>query len=624
MEQKEQVNHKPKKWKIYKRPTGGLLVLAAALVKPYSKWLLLILVAMLLETAMNLLTPWPLKLIIDNVISAKPLPHWLYWMNDMGIEAGTMKLAFSAALALVVFTTVGAVGAYVNGYFTESVAQYVANDLRQKMYHHLQHLSLSYYDSQQVAKILNTITTDVTTIQEFAASSLLKIFIDLLTIAGMLVIMFYLHWNFALIAVGITPFLLFFVARFKKMVKKATREVRKDQTNMAAVIQQGLESIRVVNAFGTQGVEEEKLRKISMETVNAALKARRLKSLLAPTISVTVSICVALILWQGSKMILAGSAMTIGALTVFLSYLNKFFTPVQDLGKITNNIAMATVALERIQLILEADNIIPEKKNAIEPVLLRGDIEFEDVSFSYREDVEVIHHLKLSIKAGERIGICGPTGCGKTTVASLIPRFYDVTTGVVKVDGIDTRDYSLEGLRKQIGFVLQDTVLFFGTIRENIAYGLENATEEQIIEAAKLANAWEFISKMPEGLDTMVGEKGYTLSGGQRQRIGIARAFIRNSPILILDEPTAALDNESEKAVIDALEKLMVGRTVMIIAHRLSTIRHADRIIVMQNGMVAEEGSHIQLLDKEGIYFQLYHMQEKDLEVEPLHVVKNL
>jgi subfamily B ATP-binding cassette protein MsbA len=285
---------------------------------------------------------------------------------------------------------------------------------------------------------------------------------------------------------------------------------------------------------------------------------------------------------------------------------------------------MATVALERIQLILEADNIIPEKKNAIEPVLLRGDIEFEDVSFSYREDVEVIHHLKLSIKAGERIGICGPTGCGKTTVASLIPRFYDVTTGVVKVDGIDTRDYSLEGLRKQIGFVLQDTVLFFGTIRENIAYGLENATEEQIIEAAKLANAWEFISKMPEGLDTMVGEKGYTLSGGQRQRIGIARAFIRNSPILILDEPTAALDNESEKAVIDALEKLMVGRTVMIIAHRLSTIRHADRIIVMQNGMVAEEGSHIQLLDKEGIYFQLYHMQEKDLEVEPLHVVKYL
>lgn len=566
---------------------------------------------MLLETGMHLLAPWPLKVIIDNVLTGHALPPSLHFLKGMGATAGSLALAAVAAAALLIFTLLGAVGNYVQAYFTESVAQYVANDLRQKIYHHLHRLSLAYYDKQQVAKILNTITADVSTVQDFASSALLKILIDVLTISGMLVIMFYLNWSFALIALSVMPFLFVAVARFKKMVKKATREVRKDQSNMAAVIQSGLESMRVVNAFDTQELEEEKLRRISMETVQAALKARRMKALLAPVISIVVAICVAIILWRGSAIIMAGGALTIGSLTVFLAYLNKFFSPVQDLGKLTNNLALTTVALERIRVILNAHDIIPEKKNAIAADALRGEITFCDVSFSYNEEMEVLHRFNLHVKPGERIGICGPTGSGKTTVASLIPRFYDITEGDLQVDGRSVSDYQLHSLRKQISFVLQDTVLFYGTIRENIAYGCPSATENDIMEAARLANADEFIDKMPLGMDTLVGEKGYTLSGGQRQRIGIARAIIRQSPILILDEPTASLDNESENSVIAALENLMQGKTVIIIAHRLSTILHAHRIVVMKDGRVVEEGPPAALLESRGVFFELFHLQQQ-------------
>ncbi|MGV3528865.1 MAG: ABC transporter ATP-binding protein [Flavisolibacter sp.] len=589
----------------------GLWRMTISMIRPYSKWLFIILAAMLLETGMHLLAPWPLKVIIDNVLTGHALPPSLYFLKGMGATAGSLALAAVAAAALLIFTLLGAVGSYVQAYFTESVAQYVANDLRQKIYHHLHRLSLSYYDKQQVAKILNTITADVSTVQDFASSALLKILIDVLTISGMLVIMFYLNWSFALIALSVMPFLFVAVAQFKKMVKKATREVRKDQSNMAAVIQSGLESMRVVNAFDTQELEEEKLRRISMETVQAALKARRMKALLAPVISIVVAVCVAIILWRGSGIIMAGGALTIGSLTVFLAYLNKFFSPVQDLGKLTTNLALTTVALERIRVILNAHDIIPEKKNAIAANALKGEIKFCDVSFSYNTEMEVLHRFNLYVKPGERIGICGPTGSGKTTVASLIPRFYDITEGELQIDGRSVSDYQLHALRKQISFVLQDTVLFYGSIRENIAYGCPSAMEKDIMEAARLANADEFIDKMPQGFDTLVGEKGYTLSGGQRQRIGIARAIIRKSPILILDEPTASLDNESENSVIAALENLMQGKTVIIIAHRLSTILHAHRIVVMKEGRVVEEGPPAALLESRGIFFELFHLQQQ-------------
>ena len=301
--------------------------------------------------------------------------------------------------------------------------------------------------------------------------------------------------------------------------------------------------------------------------------------------------------------------MTIGALTVFLSYLNKFFKPVQDLAKMTNVIAQAAVGLDRVQMILDADTIIPEKPDARDPGEIKGEIAFEHVAFSYDPAAPVLRDINLTIKPGMRVGVCGPTGGGKSTILSLIPRFYDPTRGRVSVDGADVADYTLDGLRKQIGFVLQDTVLFAGTVRENIAYGRPDATPEEIMAAAKMANADEFISRMPHGYDSMVGERGLTLSGGQRQRIGIARAVVRNSPILILDEPTAALDTESEKLVMEALERLMEGRTVITIAHRLSTIRDAHKIVVLKGGFVAEEGTHDELIARNEIYAELYRIQ---------------
>jgi len=301
--------------------------------------------------------------------------------------------------------------------------------------------------------------------------------------------------------------------------------------------------------------------------------------------------------------------MTVGSLTVFLSYLGKFFKPVQDLAKMSGTIAQAAVGVERVRGILDIDMSIPERPDAREPGRLEGAIEFDRVAFGYDAAHPVLKGVSFSIAAGQFVGIVGTTGSGKSTVVSLIPRFYDPIAGRILIDGVDVRDYKLQRMRDQIGFVLQDTVLFRGTVRSNIAYGRPGASEREIVEAARLANAHDFIVRMPEGYDSQVGERGLTLSGGERQRIGIARTIIRDSPILILDEPTASLDSESERLVIEALERVMKGRTVITIAHRLSTIRDADTILVLKDGLVGEQGSHEELVALGGTYSELYRIQ---------------
>ena len=575
---------------------------------PYRLSLAIIFIAMLVETFMSLAAPWPLKIVIDNIVGKHSLPEYLTWMRDFSFGENTMALAVVAALSVIVITVIGAIAGYIDKYYTESVSQYVANDLRLRLYHHLQHLSLRYYDSNRIGNMVSTIISDVSTVQSFTSSALLSILIDVLTVFGMLGVMLYLNFDFALIVVIISPILLFLISYFKKAVKKATREVRKRQSEILGVVEQGLQSTRSVQAFGREDLEDDRLREVSLATVAASLKARRIKSMLSPFVSVTVACCVAFVLWRSTGLILRNS-MTIGALTVFLSYLNKFFKPVQDLASMTNLIAQATVGLERVQSILNADVFIPEKPDARDPGKINGEIVFENVAFSYDSVSPVLRDINLTIKPGMRVGVCGPTGGGKSTFISLIPRFYDPTMGRIMIDGTDVTDFKLAGLRELFGFVLQDTVLFVGTIRENIAYGRPEATFNEIIEAAKIANAHEFISLMPYGYDSLVGERGLTLSGGQRQRIGIARALVRNSPILILDEPTAALDPESEKLLMGALERLMKGRTVITIAHRLSTIRDAHKIIVLRDGIIAEEGTHAELINRNGFYAELYRIQ---------------
>jgi ABC-type multidrug transport system fused ATPase/permease subunit len=586
----------------------GMMVLIRELLRPYRGSLSMILVAMLVQSTMTLAAPWPLKIVIDNVVVGRKLDPWLaHLIEPVLAHAHRAHLAEIAALAVILIAIFNAVASYVANYFTESVGQWVANDLRMRTYHHLQYLSLRYYDTHQSGVLLSTITADVLTIQNFASSATLGIVVDMFTILGMLVVMFFLNWDFTLIAVAITPLLLLLASRFKKAVKSSTHEVRKQQSNIVAVVQQDLESIRVVTAFGRQELEQQALAAVSAATVAAALKARQVKALLSPIVSVIVSFCVAFVLWRGSLLILKGG-MTAGELTVFLSYLASFFKPVKDLASMNNSIAQTAVAVERIRTILDADAVLPENPDASEQKI-KGEIVFDHVAFAYNASCPVLRDVSFTVKPGQMIGVVGPTGGGKSTIMSLIPRFYDPSAGAVLVDGIDVRDYRLRALRDQIGYVLQETVLFRGTVRDNIAYGRADATEEEIIEAAKLANADEFIARMPNGYQSFVGDRGDTLSGGQRQRIGIARAIIRNNPILILDEPTAALDTESERLVIEALERLMKGRTVLTIAHRLSTIRDANKIIVLKDGVVAEQGTHDQLLALGGTYAELYSVQ---------------
>ncbi|QND74409.1 ABC transporter ATP-binding protein [Tardiphaga robiniae] len=584
--------------------------LVLEMLRPYRGWLIIVFLAMLVEIAMSLAAPWPLKLVLDDALGSHHLPAWLDWAHDYGIGRHTLGVALFAGIATLVIAVIGAIATYIDNYYSTSVGQWVANDLRIRIYAHLHRLSLRYYDKAKTGALMSTITTDVTTLQNFASSSTLDILLDLITIVFMIGLMFWLDWDFTLIALGITPFLIVFVFHFKRAVKDVTRAVRQRQSEIVAVVQQGLGQVRAVTAFGRQDLELARLEAASHATVEAAMKARQVKSLLSPVVSIVVAFCTAIVLWKGTSLIVAGT-MTTGALTVYLAYLAQFFKPVKDLASMTSAIAQTTVALERIQNILAADDVIVEKPGAVDPGRAKGAITFENVAFAYSEEASVLRGVSLHIEPGQIVGVVGPTGSGKSTVLSLIPRFYDATSGRVLIDGTDVTDYKLSALRAQVGFVLQETVLFRGTIRENIAYGRPGATDEEIVAAAKIANADEFITRMPHGYDSMVGERGDTLSGGQRQRIGIARAVVRNSPIMILDEPTAALDPESEALVIEALRRLMQGRTVIMIAHRLSTIRDADKIIVLKEGVVAEQGSNDELIAQGGIYAELVKIQQR-------------
>jgi ABC-type multidrug transport system fused ATPase/permease subunit len=578
------------------------------LLRPRRRTLAVILAAMLVQMAMSLAAPWPLKIVIDLVIGTHRQPQWINWLLATVGADNKVRIAEAAGIVTVLIAVTTGAAMYVASYFTESLSQGIGNDLRVRLYHQLQRLSLAYYDTNRLGTILSTLTSDVQTIQGFASVSTLNIFTNTLTVVGMVVVMFLCRWDFTLIALAVTPLLAIFVLRVNKAVRTAVKEVRTHQSDLLATLQEGLQSIQVVQAFGREDHQEQQVRKVSMDAVTAWLNARRVSSMLSPVVGLAIAVCTGLVLWRGSLLIMAGT-MTIGALTIYLAYLAKFFQPVRDLAQMTNTIAQVSVAFERVLAVSQADKVIPEAPGAKEPGPFRGQITFEHVGFGYDPEVPVLHDVTFTISPGRMVGIVGPTGGGKSTIVSLIPRFRDPDAGTITIDGTDIRDYTLRGLRSQIGFVLQDTVLLRGTVRDNIAFGRPDATEDDIVQAAKLANAHEFITRMPNGYDSFVGDRGTTLSGGQRQRIGIARALIRDNPILILDEPTAALDAESEALVVQAMQRLMAGRTVITIAHRLSTLRNADKIIVVKDGLVAEQGTHEELLAVDGAYAQLYHLQ---------------
>jgi subfamily B ATP-binding cassette protein MsbA len=420
--------------------------------------------------------------------------------------------------------------------------------------------------------------------------------------------MLYLNWRFTLIALSVAPALGVIVFVYTRRIKKASREVRKKESQIVSVMQEVLSSIRVVKAFAREDYEQHRLEEQSLEGIEIALRARSLKAKLAPLVEVIVAIGTALVLLIGGKLALAG-ALSPGALIVFIFYIGKLYKPMQELSKMTDAYSKAAVGYERIREVLEMEREVKDVARAKRLTRVKGEIEFEKVTFGYDSEAPVLKDVSFKIEPGQLVALVGPSGAGKTTIISLIPRFYNPSSGVVKIDGSDIRHLQQKSLRRHIAFVLQETLLFHAPIWHNIAYGKPGANRSEILRVAELANADEFIRKLPDGYDTIVGERGVTLSGGQRQRIAIARAVICDTPILILDEPSSGLDATSEKLVFEALDRLMQGKTTVVIAHRLSTIRRADCIFVVKDGEIVESGKHDELLRTQGLYSELHELQ---------------
>jgi ATP-binding cassette, subfamily B, bacterial len=577
------------------------------LLRPHWKAMTIALVAVAGAAAADLLEPWPIKIVLDYVLQSRPLPGWMSglvgWIGEGKLAILSFALAAVAAIAIA-----GAACSYLEKYLTTSVGQWVMHDLRRTVYHHIHRLSLAEHDQKRTGDLIGRVTSDIDSIQDFVTSALLGIVTNVLTLVGIIGVMFYMNWRFTLISLSIAPVLFLAVYFFTRRIKKASRAVRKKESELLSLVEEVFSSIRVVKAFAREDYEERRFERQSLDNVETALLARSIKMKLSPVVDIIVAVGTCLMLGYGARLVMA-EQLTAGALVVFLLYLGKMYKPMRELSKMTDTVSKAAVGFERIREILETESEVSDLPLARNAPVLKGKIEFDKVSFWYNPDHSILEDVSFKIEPGQIAAFVGPTGGGKTTILNMVARFYDPVSGKITIDGTNIRDFTIKSLRDQISFVLQDTLLFHAPVWQNIAYGRPEANRAEIIRAAELANAHEFIKEMPEGYDTMVGERGVTLSGGQQQRIAIARAVIRNTPILILDEPTSGLDSLSEQVVFEALERLMKGKTSIIIAHHLATILRADVIFVVKDNQLLESGTHEELLAAGGFYSELYDIQ---------------
>ena len=559
--------------------------------------------ALLVETGFRLLEPWPMKFIFDRILLTG------FDVGDVeffGLERfGATGLLTLLALVMVLVSTGRGFCAYLSTVGMAVTATRVMTEIRSQLYSHIQRLSLAFHCHAKSGDLMTRVTYDIERLREVTVVAALPLITNVLSMVGMLGVMFWVNVELALIAIAILPLFLLTTASMSRRISGVARQQRKREGAMAATAAEAIGAIKVVQALSLQRMLETAFASQNKKSLKEGAKAQKLRAGQERTVEVLVAVATALVLWRGVQLVQLGS-VTPGDLLVFISYLKVAFKPMRQLAKYTGQIAKAVASGERI---LDLFDIVPEirdSRGAMDAPPFAGRVEFRRVSFGYESDQRVLDGLNFTVKPGERIALVGASGGGKSTLVSLLLRLYDPWEGQIRIDGHDLREYKIESLRRQISIVLQDSVLFAASVRDNIAYGCLGATDWEIEAAAKLANAHDFILELPEGYDTVLGERGATLSGGQRQRIAIARAAVRQAPIVILDEPTVGLDNRSEAVVNEALERLTRDRTTFLITHDLDAARSADRIFYLEGGKVCESGTHEELLDRGERYANLY------------------